>query len=309
VKTRTEDEMMALILSFARVDERVRAVLMNGSRVNPRVAGDVFQDYDIVYLVTDVAPFLDRAAVVPFFGNTIIVEEPEGMLWPPPATGGHYNYQMLFTDGNRLDLTFSPLDSLEEMLSDSLTRVLLDKDDRIPDLPPPSERSYYPEPPTQKLYGDCCNSFLFGLAAHVPKTIWRSQLPLLKYYIGVVLREPLVKMPEWDIAAKAEAPVSVGMAGKHLQQLLPPDVWHEFERSYTDADYERIWESLFVFYRLFRSTAESVGRVYGYRFPDEEAEKVLAFLEHVRHMPADAQSIYLGTAAPGTPPEPEPPSR
>lgn len=48
---RTEQEMFNLILSIAENDERIRAVVMNGSRANPNVVKDIFQDYDIVYVV------------------------------------------------------------------------------------------------------------------------------------------------------------------------------------------------------------------------------------------------------------------
>lgn len=45
---RTEAEMYRLILEKARADERIRAVYMNGSRTNPNVPKDIFQDYDVV---------------------------------------------------------------------------------------------------------------------------------------------------------------------------------------------------------------------------------------------------------------------
>ena len=52
---RTEKEMFELILGVAKRDERVRAVYMNGSRANPNVKKDLFQDYDIVYAVMETA--------------------------------------------------------------------------------------------------------------------------------------------------------------------------------------------------------------------------------------------------------------
>ena len=49
---RSEQEMFDLILNTAKEDERIRAVMMNGSRANPNAPRDCFQDYDIVYFVT-----------------------------------------------------------------------------------------------------------------------------------------------------------------------------------------------------------------------------------------------------------------
>jgi len=50
---RTEKEMFDLVLGVANRDSRIRAVYMNGSRANPNVKKDIFQDYDIVYVVTE----------------------------------------------------------------------------------------------------------------------------------------------------------------------------------------------------------------------------------------------------------------
>lgn len=48
---RTENEMYDLILEVANNDARIKAVYMNGSRTNENVPKDIFQDYDIVYVV------------------------------------------------------------------------------------------------------------------------------------------------------------------------------------------------------------------------------------------------------------------
>ena len=49
---RTEQEMFDTILGFAKADDRVRAVYMNGSRTNPNVDKDKYRDYDVVFTVT-----------------------------------------------------------------------------------------------------------------------------------------------------------------------------------------------------------------------------------------------------------------
>ena len=54
---RSDKEMFDLILNVARNDDDIRAVIMNGSRVNPNVKKDPFQDFDIVYFVRDVEPY------------------------------------------------------------------------------------------------------------------------------------------------------------------------------------------------------------------------------------------------------------
>lgn len=70
---RTEKEMFDLILSVANNDERIRAVYMNGSRANPNVVKDIYQDYDIVYVVTETKWFLENKNWISVFGDLAIV--------------------------------------------------------------------------------------------------------------------------------------------------------------------------------------------------------------------------------------------
>ena len=49
---RTPEEFMELVLTFARENEHIRMVGMEGSRVNKNIPVDSFQDFDITYFVT-----------------------------------------------------------------------------------------------------------------------------------------------------------------------------------------------------------------------------------------------------------------
>ena len=116
---RSEQEMLDLILSFARKEENIRLVLMNGSRVNPNGKKDVFPDFDIACLVREVEPYKRNENVVKYFGEIMILQTPEDMQDPPPENNGHYAYLMQFMDGNRIDLSFFSTDQLNSALDDS----------------------------------------------------------------------------------------------------------------------------------------------------------------------------------------------
>lgn len=109
MRTRTEEEMLALTLSFAQAEDSIRVVVMNGSRVNPNVDKDIFQDYDILYFVTDVEPFRDGTRVLPHFGKPIIVQKVEDQVYRLGCGDGRYTYNIQFADGNRIDMGFLPL--------------------------------------------------------------------------------------------------------------------------------------------------------------------------------------------------------
>jgi aminoglycoside 6-adenylyltransferase len=147
---RSEKEMLDLILNVVENDEGIRAVIMNGSRVNPNAKKDPFQDFDIVYFVREVEPYKRNKAFISQFGEMMILQTPEDMVDPPADNDGHYTYLMQFLDGNRIDLSFYSLENISALTADSLTVVILDKDRLIPELPLPSDRDYIPKPPTAR---------------------------------------------------------------------------------------------------------------------------------------------------------------
>lgn len=51
--------MFDLILEIAERDERIRGAYLNGSRANPNVPEDIFQDYDVVYVVRETKSFIE----------------------------------------------------------------------------------------------------------------------------------------------------------------------------------------------------------------------------------------------------------
>ena len=133
---RTEREMFDLILGIASADERIRAAYMNGSRANPNVPKDIYQDYDIVYVVTETASFLADKGWISVFGDTAIVQEPDAndLGWGQNADYSRsYAWLMLFRDGIRIDLRIQTREAMEEEYAkDSLTVPLLDKDHILP---------------------------------------------------------------------------------------------------------------------------------------------------------------------------------
>ncbi|MCH4890937.1 aminoglycoside 6-adenylyltransferase [Acidaminobacter sp. JC074] len=293
MKSRTEKEMFELIQAFIEKDDMIRVAILNGSRANPNIDKDIFQDYDVACFVRDLKPYLLEENVVPYFGDTLIDEQPNYGPWPPDdADGSYHNYNMQLMDGNRIDLSFYVMDKLEDHLKDSLSQVLIDKDGLCLNLSPSNESSYYIEEPTEEKFQGCCSAFLFALGSHIPKTLWRRQLPLAKSYTEGWLRVVLRLMLSWEIGHKTGFEKSLGSGGKYLEKYLDGDKWASYKSTYVDADYDKIWDSVFIFYDLFVESALYVADAYGYEFSKDKAEKVLTHIKHVRQVPSNANAIY-----------------
>ncbi|MCC2337926.1 aminoglycoside 6-adenylyltransferase [Bacillus tropicus] len=289
---RTEKEMLDLIINTAKEDERIRAVIMNGSRVNPHVKRDCFQDYDIMYVVKDIQSFTSNHNWIHRFGEIMIVQMPEEMSLVPPDGDGKFPYLMQFMDGNRIDLTLVPVELINNFVGqDSLSKLLLDKDNCIEEFPPASDKDYLIKKPTEKEFLGCCNEF-WWCSTNVAKGLWREELSYAKGMLDGPVRDMFIVMLEWHIGMKTDFIVNAGKFGKHFEQYIEKDMWEQFKRTFSNAEYENIWESFFVMGDLFREVANEIANTYRYRYPQDDDDKVTNYLKHVKALPKDSTSIY-----------------
>ncbi len=288
---RSEQEMLDLIVDTARCDERIRAVIMNGSRANPTAPRDRFQDFDIVYLVTDVTPYKNNFEWIKRFGEMMILQLPEDMDDPPGFGGDCYVYLMQFTDGNRIDLGIFPIARLADLGRDSLSVLLLDKDGVVEPFGPPSERDYLPTPPTAKTFADCSNEF-WWVCPYVAKGLWREEILYAKHMLDVIVREQLMRMLRWHIGVKTQFSRNPGKLGKYFQRYLEPELWNMLGRTYADAGYDNTWEALFTMCDLFRRVALPIADQFGFDYPRDDDRRVSAHLKHVRSLPKSTTEIY-----------------
>ncbi|MDA2435134.1 aminoglycoside 6-adenylyltransferase [Bacillus cereus] len=289
---RTEKEMLDVIINIAKEDERIRAVIMNGSRVNPNVKRDCFQDYDIMYVVNDIQSFTSNHNWVHRFGEIMIVQMPEEMSLVQPDEDGKFPYLMQFMDGNRIDLTLVPVELIKKFVGqDSLSKLLLDKDNCLEEFPPASDKDYLIKKPTEKEFLDCCNEF-WWCSTNVAKGLWREELFYAKGMLEGSVRDMFIVMLEWYIGMKTDFTVNTGKFGKHFEQYIEEDMWEQFKRTFSNAEYENIWESFFVMGDLFREVANEIANTYEYQYPQDEDDKVTNYLKHVKALPKDSTSIY-----------------
>lgn len=277
---RSEQEMYDLILDFAKTDHRVRAVILNGSRANPNAPKDKYQDFDIIYVVNDFDSFKADHSFIDVFGKLLMLQMPEAMRYP--SGEGHFNWQMLFTDGNRIDLTLIPIEKPELVGRDSLSILLLDKDGIIPPFTAASDADYVTKPPSELFFVSCCNNFWWCLQ-NVAKGIARNELPYAMFMFHNVVREELHDMISWYIGARNDFSVSTGKMGKYFNKYLPPDLFEMYVKTYCDCNYENIWAAVFSACELFRATAVAVAEHMGYTYEKQDDENMITYLMRVKN--------------------------
>ncbi|MEJ0101666.1 MAG: aminoglycoside 6-adenylyltransferase [Bacteroidota bacterium] len=279
---RSEGEITNLILNVAESNDRIRAVLLNGSRANPKAKKDSFQDYDIVYIVREINSFVSDHSWIDVFGDRIILQMPEEMSFGRSETAA-FPYLMLFKDGVRIDLTLFPIDELEKFNKDSLAILLLDKDGLFTNMPEPGEQDYWIKRPTEKEFSDCCNEF-WWVSTNVAKGLYRNEITYAKEMLEIPVRAMFFKIIEWYIGINTNFSVSFGKGGKFMEGNLDPLLYKKIISTYPDAIAGNIWESLFTMTALFHELALQIAPALHFTYNLTEDENVTGYLNAVYKM-------------------------
>jgi aminoglycoside 6-adenylyltransferase len=264
----------------AKTDERIRAVLLVGSRANPIVPKDIYQDYDITYFVKDIAPFYNNPAwVEKHFGKPLIMQMPETMRYP--VGDGRFNYMMIYPDGVRIDLSFefkNYIDTGEPAV------ILLDKDNGkgfLPNLPFPSDRYWHIKPPSPLFFYSCCNNFWWCLN-NVARGIARDELPYVMYMLNCVVRSELDDMINYYIGVQYGFNLSTGKNGKYFMKYLPEKLYAQYAATYTGSEYTDIWAAVDTMCNLFHTLAVTVAEYFGFTYRQDEEDGIREYLRMVK---------------------------
>jgi aminoglycoside 6-adenylyltransferase len=270
----SEQQIMGKILEVASSNDRIRAVLLTGSRADPNIAKDSFQDFDITYIVTELEPFVNNKHWIDVFGERLILQLPEEMTIGERDKNA-FHFLMLFKDGKRIDLTLFPLDkTITKFTKESLAKVLMDKDELFGTVQQLTDKDYLIERPTEKEFVDCCNEF-WWVSTYVAKGLRRKEITYAKQMMDVQVRAMFLKIIEWYVGTITGFTVSFGIAGRHMKSHISPDLYN---RTYPDSNIENIWRALFAMGTLFDELAKGVGLAMSFRYNEVEANNVIEYL-------------------------------
>lgn len=285
---RSEKEMLSLLVKVAQTDGRIRAAYLEGSRANPNVPRDIFQDYDVVYIVEDTTPYRQDKSWIDRFGNRLYMQYPEEGD-DLSDVENCYGWLMQFADGNRLDLhVCTPSYVLGHL---ELYRALVDKDGILPKPCETSDEIYWVKKPTQAEFLCTCNEFWWCLN-NVAKGLWRKEIPYVMDMLNFQIRPMLRRLLDWKIGMEHDFSVSTGKSSKYMNRYLPGEICEKYLQTYSTAQTDAIWDAVFTACALCQDVAQQVSHVLAFSYDKKEAQNSYRYLEHIRHLPPDAQEIY-----------------
>ncbi len=281
---RIAQEIKDQIIRFAETDERVRAVLLNGSRANPNIEPDKFSDFDIVFVVNKLRSFTSNHGWINFLGDTIVSQRPDEMIFGKSnddRSVNKFSYLMLLYDRNRVDLTLLSKRKISAASPlDSLTVVWLDKDSLFKNLPAATNKDYLIKKPRRKEFSDVCNEF-WWVSTYVAKGLARNEITYAKEMLERVVRPMFMKMIEWKIGFENKFSVQFGTAGKYMKSYLPKKLYKKILRTYSGADRKDNWKALLLMTKIFSKLSHEVGKNLKFTINTTEQKNVTAYLKKV----------------------------
>lgn len=289
---RSEAVMYQLFMDIAGADNRILAVYMNGSRTNANVEKDIFQDYDIVFVVTETKPFIEDKDWIRQFGNILYMQYPDESPDDPGDKENIYGWLMQFDDGNRIDLHVeSVVHAKEHIFDDKLCRILLDKENILPKIPEATDEDHHVKKPSEEQFRACINEF-WWCSNNLAKGLWREEMPYVQDMANFVVRKQLEKMLSWKVGILTDFGVSVGKSAKYLYKWLDKREYQDYLNTYFGGDIEDAWNAVFRMCDLFAAVTEYVASHLEYTYDEKERKAAAAFLKHVKELPQNAEAVY-----------------
>lgn len=287
-----QDAVIERLQQWAALCDDIRAMLITSTRAIPNAPVDQLSDYDIILIVNAIQPYHSERSWLQAFGEVLVG------YWDPIHRDPDYDQEcfsnvILYQDGLHIDFTLWPVALLQKIVAalalpaelDAGYRILLDKDGLTTGMAAPSYQSYIPTPPTAALFQRWVEEF-FSDVPYVAKCLWRHELLPVKWVLDYDMKHVyLLPMLEWRMEIDHGWAINTGVLGRRLQKRLPPYLWAQLEASYAGAGIEENWAALYQTVTLFRQAAQEVAAHFGYAYPHDLDQGVMAYIEQIRHMP------------------------
>lgn len=277
---KTTAEIKQEILEFATKNANIRAVYLEGSRTNPTIAPDEFQDYDVVLVVNNFSEFIKDGSWTEMFGGKLIEQQPETFSFGGKIEN-FFSYLILYKAGFRIDFSVIPVEKIDDF-NESLREIWLDKDGIYQNFPPSSDRDFWVKKPDERWFQEVCNEF-WWVCTYVAKGLARNEIPYAIKHREEILRPMLIQMLDWDIGFEYDFKISTGKVGKFYPKYLSQKEYAEFLITYSDSKAENIWNSLFKMTEIFSKNAKKVAAQMNFNYKISEEQNILQYLNEIKN--------------------------
>lgn len=264
---RSSNEIIEQVRQLARNDNRIRAAVQRGSRVNPASMRDELTSFVFVFAVTNLEDFTDSVEFVAGFGKPVIIHSTYDN--PLKRKEDFIEINAYMETGELFTCIFREVEGFDAYIrKDSETVLLMDKDACTQPLPLPTDISYRVMKPSKKEFEHTCMDFFMQLI-YVTKGLHRDQI-LYAIAEHDKARRLVMKMAAWYVATKSDNRFNSGKNGKNLHIYLPEEYWEMLMKVFPSIDTNEMWSAAFNSATLFRRLGMEIAQELGFNYPKNE---------------------------------------
>jgi len=280
-----DDPVIKKLVAWAAAREDVRAAILTSTRAATGEPTDAFSDYDLVYVVRDVATFLDDGWLSDFGEILNVYRDPVREEFGQ----ARFTRVTQYADGLKIDFSLCSVAWLAAVKHqtplppelDVGYAVLLDKDGLTPGLPPFTRTAFVPVRPTGDEFREAVTNF-FNNADYAARYLCRDDLVPLMEMQHILRSGRLRQMLEWQVAIASGWTVPNGAHGRGLAARLDEGTRAELTAIYVGPGKQENWDSLFRAVALYERAARAVAAALGFTFPEGLFERNAAYLRKLR---------------------------
>ncbi len=264
------------IIEFAKKDDNIRALVLQGSYVNDSVINDDFSDLDPLFYVKDVKKFTENEEWKNYFGNPIsgFADEGEihdGLKW--------YTRLTIYDDSFKIDFGFQSVKLAKYANEMPLYRIYLDKDGILPKPEVSDDRKFHVTKPTEEEFLDRMNAFFYD-SSYVVKALARNEIFFAKFMANE-LNMKIKKLLDWYIGIKHDFKVNPGLIGRYYRRYLDEEVWQMLLKTYSDGNIANSANALLASYDLVRYLGKFISKELEFDYPEKHNQDMLAYCKKI----------------------------
>jgi aminoglycoside 6-adenylyltransferase len=276
---RSLQQIEAAFTTWAQANDDIRAAFVVGSQARTDHPADRWADLDIILF----ARYVER------YQKTMDWIETLARVWialDGRTVAGDPERMVLFEDGVQVDFVLhsdAVLQQIPQMLASGAvpdtvrrgTRVLVDKDGALTQLPPPA-RLPAQQPPDAATFREALDHFWFS-AVYCAKQLRRGEL-----WMSQNSSYGILQMVEWHARTVHGWDYDTWHGGKFIAEWADADVYADLRKVFAHLDREDGWQALQARLALFHRLAQQVAAQEGLVYPAKLAAQMDAYVAGLR---------------------------
>ncbi len=274
---RNLDHELEKLIEYAKRNENIRGLVLQGSYVNPVDRIDEFSDLDPLFYVKDLQEFTETDEWKKNFGFPISYFHDE---WEMKDNQKGYTRLTLYSDGFKMDFGFQSIDSAKYANDMQFYKVYVDKDNLIPAPEVEDESKFYVNKPTNEEFQYVLRDFFFD-TSYVVKTIYRNEITFNQYMMGI-LHKKINDLLKWYVGCKHDFKVNVGSENRYITNYLSKEEIQMLKDTYSSSEPEEVYRALIASFDLVRHLGTYIAGRLNYIYPLQHDEDMHNYCKNVK---------------------------